>query len=122
MRYVNPVDGGRAMPTIGTCPQLLPAGFASAPYRSTDATAFPVVEGTGAGTIDETRLEWCPKDTFVVPSWLEVVHAVGADAVLFSCPDRPVYDKLGLFHERRGDAGRAVRRPSLSSLHGSFTT
>ena len=40
LRYINPVDGGWAMPTIGTFMQLLPKGFATAPYRSTDATVF----------------------------------------------------------------------------------
>ena len=34
MRYANPVDGGWAMPTIGTCLQLLPQGFASLAYRA----------------------------------------------------------------------------------------
>ena len=47
MRYVNPVDGGWAMPTIGTCLQLLPKDFKTLPYRSTDATVFVGVEGSG---------------------------------------------------------------------------
>ena len=31
MRYINPVDGGWAMPTIGTCLQLLPKAFRHRP-------------------------------------------------------------------------------------------
>jgi len=44
MRYINPVNGDWAMPTIGTCLQLLPKGFTTQPYKSTDATGFSVVE------------------------------------------------------------------------------
>ena len=35
LRYVNPASGEAAMPTIATFVQLLPAGFASLPYRAT---------------------------------------------------------------------------------------
>jgi len=103
MRYINPVDGGWAMPTIGTCLQLLPKGFKSAPYRSTDATVFTGVEGRGRSTVDGQVFEWGPRDVFVVPSWKEVVHEVDEDAVLFSYSDRPVQEKCGLFRERRGN-------------------
>ena len=104
MRYINPVDGGWAMPTIGTCLQLLPKGFKSAPYRSTDATVFTGVEGRGRSTVDGQVFEWGPRDVFVVPSWKEVVHETSEDAVLFSYSDRPVQEKCGLFRERRGNA------------------
>ncbi|MCB1997890.1 MAG: cupin domain-containing protein, partial [Rhodoferax sp.] len=40
MRYVNPVDGGWAMPTMATMVRLLPAGFATQPYRSSDSMVF----------------------------------------------------------------------------------
>jgi gentisate 1,2-dioxygenase len=103
LRYVNPVDGGFAMPTIGTFVQLLPAGFESAPYRSSDATVFSPVQGSGATTVGETVLEWGPRDVFVIPSWAEHRHSASADAVLFSFSDRPVQDKLGLWREQRGD-------------------
>ena len=47
MRYTNPVTGDHAMPTMGTFIQLLPKGFRSARYRSTDATVFVAMEGSG---------------------------------------------------------------------------
>ena len=47
MRYVNPASGDYAMPTIGTFIQLLPKGFATGPYRSTDGTVYVAVEGIG---------------------------------------------------------------------------
>ena len=104
MRYVNPVDGGWAMPTMGTCLQLLPKGFRSAPYRSTDATVFVGVEGRGTATIDGQTFTWGARDVFVVPSWHEIVHEADDDAVLFSYSDRPIQEKLGLYREARGNA------------------
>lgn len=101
MRYVNPVDGGWAMPTIGAMLQLLPAGFESRPYRSSDATVFVGVEGVGEARIDGETFEWGPRDVFVCPSWREIVHRVDRDAVLFSYSDRPVQEKLGLWREQR---------------------
>lgn len=104
MRYVNPVDGGWAIPTIGTCLQLMPKDFVSTPYRSTDATVYVAVEGSGRTRVRDTVIDWGPRDIFVVPSWHEIVHEADSDAVLFSYSDRPIQEKLGLFRERRGNA------------------
>lgn len=103
LRYTNPIDGGWAMPTIGTCIQLLPDG-STTPYRSTDATVFACAEGKGRSHVGDTVLEWGARDVFVVPSWQPVVHEADGDAVLFSYSDRPVQEKLGLWRERRGNA------------------
>jgi gentisate 1,2-dioxygenase len=107
MRYVNPLDGGWAMPTIGTTIQLLPGGFSTAPYRSTDGTVFCCTEGRGkthvfgpGGKLE--TLEWGPRDIFVVPSWNWRRHEANEDAVLFAFSDRPVQEKLGLWREARG--------------------
>lgn len=102
MRYANPENGDWAMPTIGPMLQLLPAGFTTEPYRSTDATVFVGVEGTGRTLINGEPFEWRARDMFVCPSWHEIVHEVDGDAVLFSYSDRPVQEKLGLWREQRG--------------------
>jgi gentisate 1,2-dioxygenase len=108
MRYVNPLDGGWAMPTIGTTIQLLPGGFTTQPYRSTDGTVFCCTEGHGkthvygpGGRLE--ALEWGPRDIFVVPSWNWRRHEASEDAVLFAFSDRPVQEKLGLWREARGN-------------------
>ncbi|MGQ9365476.1 gentisate 1,2-dioxygenase [Azospirillum sp. ST 5-10] len=103
MRYVNPVDGGSPMPTISAFMQLLPKGFETAAYRSTDATVYAVVEGSGESTIDGRTFAWGPKDIFVVPSWKRVSHRADADATLFSFSDRVAQQKLGLWREDRGN-------------------
>ncbi|WP_195818866.1 gentisate 1,2-dioxygenase [Roseobacter sp. MH60115] len=104
MRYINPVDGGWAMPTIGTCLQLMPKGFQSAPYKSTDATVYVGVEGRGRLRVRDEVIDWGPRDVVVVPSWHEIIHETAEDAVLFSYSDRPIQEKLGLFREHRGNA------------------
>ena len=104
LRYVNPASGEFAMPTIATFVQLLPAGFASQPYRSTDGTVFVVVEGSGQTRIGNTTFAWEPHDIFVVPSWMKHTHRAESEAVLFSFSDRVVQEKLGLWREARGNA------------------
>jgi gentisate 1,2-dioxygenase len=104
LRYVNPASGESAMPTIGTFLQLLPTGFASRPYRSTDAAVYVCVEGRGETRIGETVLRWEPRDIFVVPGWTAHTHNADSEAVLFSFSDRPVQQMLGLWREARGNA------------------
>ena len=104
LRYVDPKSGDFAMPTIASFMQLLPEGFATSAYRSTDATVFTVVEGSGRTTIDGKVFEWGPKDIFVVPSWKWTSHEADEDAVIFSYSDRVAQKKLGLWREDRGNA------------------
>jgi len=108
LRYVNPATGESAMPTIGTFIQLLPKGFASLPYRSTDAAVYVCVEGAGetivsAPGVGDTVLRWGPRDIFVVPGWTSHTHHALGESVLFSFSDRPVQEKLGLWREARGN-------------------
>lgn len=103
LRYVNPIDGGFAMPTIASFLQLLPKDVSTSAYRSTDATVFVAVEGSGQSTIDGQVIEWGPKDIFVAPSWKWITHTPSSDAVLFSCSDRVAQEKLGLWREDRGN-------------------
>jgi gentisate 1,2-dioxygenase len=102
LRYVNPANGDFAMPTMATFMQLLPKGFAGAPYRSTDGTVFVCIEGSGETRIGDQVLTWRPRDVVVVPAWARHTHHANEDAVLFSFSDRVVQEKLGLWREERG--------------------
>jgi gentisate 1,2-dioxygenase len=102
MRFVNPMTGGHAMPTIAAFIQLLPRDFRSQPYRSTDGTVFSVVEGRGSVSIGAQRFDFEPKDIFVVPSWFPCHIETQSECVLFSFSDRPGQDALGLWREKRG--------------------
>jgi gentisate 1,2-dioxygenase len=106
MRYSNPLTGGYPMTTIAAFIQLLPKGFQTARYRSTDATIFVAVEGRGRTRIGaDFVVEWQPRDIFVVPSWKPVVHeALEGECLLFSFSDRPVQEKIGVWREDRGNA------------------
>ena len=106
MRYVNPIDGGWAMPTLGTFLQWLPARFRGAPSRSTDATVYCCVEGNGRVTIGSETFAFGPRDIFVVPSWHTRRFVVDDEVVLFGYSDRPVQEALGLLREQtlEGDA------------------
>ncbi len=101
MRYAHPRTGDWCMPTMGPAIQLVPKGFATAPYRSTDGTIFAVAEGRGTAIIGDTRLTLSPQDVFVCPAWAWRKLEADDDLVLFQFSDRPVQEKLGLWREER---------------------
>jgi gentisate 1,2-dioxygenase len=103
LNYINPLTGGSAMPTISTAMRLIPQGFVTETYRSTAATVFNLVEGSGRVRIGESQYELLAKDTFVAPSWFPVVIESHEDMVLFSYSDQVCQEKLDFFREMRGN-------------------
>ena len=101
MRYENPRDGGWTMPTMATMIRLLPKGFSSRPYRSSDSMVFIAVEGRGAIVVGEARFDLEPHDVAVVPGWMAYTLHAADDLVLFSYSDRAAQEKLGFFREQR---------------------
>ncbi|RJF92260.1 gentisate 1,2-dioxygenase [Noviherbaspirillum saxi] len=101
LRYLNPLTGGSAMPTIGAYIQQLPAHFASAPYRCSAGTIFAVIEGSVTVTTPDQTFDAGPNDVFVIPSWVAHEFKVRERTVLFSFSDRPVQEALGLWREQR---------------------
>ncbi|MBB5374412.1 gentisate 1,2-dioxygenase [Acidocella aromatica] len=101
LRYVNPANGGYPMPTMATFMQLLPKSFRGRSYRTTDATVFNVVEGSGIVHIGEQTFAFAPRDIFVVPAWQTARFETDTDAVLFSYSNRPVLAALDLLREER---------------------
>lgn len=102
MEYLNPLDGGPAMPTMTTMLMLLDKGFSGRPYRCTDGAIFAVLEGEGETRIGGQTFAWQRHDVFVVPSWAEHSHRAAVDSVLFSFSDRVVQQKLGVWREASG--------------------
>jgi gentisate 1,2-dioxygenase len=94
------------MPTISIFLQLLPKGFRTEPYRSTEGAVYAVTEGSGRVTVetgdDIVTLDWKPKDIFCVPCWMRHHFEAKEDAVLFSFSDRVAQQKLGIWREVRG--------------------
>jgi gentisate 1,2-dioxygenase len=102
LRYLNPLTGGSAMPTIGAYIQQMPAAFAGAPYRCSAGTTYCVLEGGVTVRTAERSFDAGPNDVFVIPSWVEHEFATRETSVLFSFSDRPVQEVLGLWREQRG--------------------
>jgi len=101
MRFLNPLTGGHAMPTIAAFIQLLPKGFAGKAYRCTDGTIYSVIEGKGEARIGGETFAFEPKDAFVVPSWSPLELKASSECVLFSFSDRPGQEAMGLWRESR---------------------
>lgn len=102
IKYLNPLTGDWAMPTIATQMRMLPAGFETEPYRSTDSTVFVVVQGRGTSRIGERTFDWQEHDVFVAPSWSEQFHRADTEAVIFTYSDRAAQEKLFLWRDHRG--------------------
>jgi len=105
VRYAHPLTGGWAMPTIAASMRLVPRGYTTEFFQSVEGTVLVGVEGTLAVEIEGAgRFEIASNDVFAVPGWSRWRMSAGAsdDAVLFAYSDRPVYEKLGLYREKRG--------------------
>lgn len=110
MEYIDPTTGGPAIPTISTCIQLLPKGFGTRPYRSTDGGVYCVAEGSGRVSIGEGErretFEYSKRDIFAVPCWEPFSIDAAEESVIFSATDRIVQTKLGVWREQRQEPGR----------------
>jgi gentisate 1,2-dioxygenase len=101
MRYINPLTGEDAIPTISTFMQLVPGGFTTRPYKATDSTVFVPIEGSGTTTIGTQTFDWEARDVIVVPSWMPYTHHANADTMMFSYSDRGVQEMLGYWRDGR---------------------
>lgn len=101
LEFLNPANGGPIMPTIWAHVRHIPAGFTTLPRRSTDATIFVVVEGTGHAMVGAVEHKLKEGEIFIVPSWDALVIEASEDLVLFGYSDRAAQEKLGLYRESR---------------------
>ncbi|RYE51788.1 MAG: cupin domain-containing protein [Hyphomicrobiales bacterium] len=99
VRYVNPLDGGGAMPMLDTAMLALDAGIATLPTRSNANLVCTVVEGHGETRVGEQRIAWGPRDTFTLPQHNWVAHHSAGGARLFVVSDADVLRRLGLLNE-----------------------
>jgi len=102
LKYVNPLNGDWAMPTLGTALRYFPASFETRAYRSTDSLVLVGLEGRCDIVVEGgIELSIGPNDIVAVPGWTSWSVRAVEDTVLFSYSDRPVHEKLALLREQR---------------------
>lgn len=102
LRYINPTNGDSAIPTIGASMRLLPKGFRTAPYRSTDGAVLIVMEGRMRATVGGQTFNLGLRDIQVLPLWTTYTFEADEDCVFFMFSDQPVHQKLGFWREHKG--------------------
>lgn len=98
LEFVDPYHGGPTLPTIQARLHRLAAGTRTRAHRHTWNAIYHVVAGAGETRAGGKTLAWGPHDTFSLPSWFAHEHRVapGADAVLFSVTDEPIFRAFAL--------------------------
>ncbi len=108
LEYIDPTSGGPAMATISTFLQMLPKGFKSETYQSTESLIYSPVEGSGKLVVGEgdkqVTYDWTGQDIMVVPCWYPHHFEATEESVVFCFSDKVVQTKLGVWRERRGNA------------------
>jgi gentisate 1,2-dioxygenase len=98
--YVNPLNSGPTLPTLGCRAQLLRPSERTQQHRASSSTVYYVISGEGQTQVAGQSLKWAPGDVFVVPTWAWHHHVNGKEpAYLFSVTDEPVLRALGMFRE-----------------------
>ncbi len=101
LRYINPQDGGWAMPTIATWLTHVPKGFETKAIRATDGQAMVVIEGEIEVDLNGQTFTAGESDVVAVPSWVWKKIRGSKDAVVFTMSDRAAQEKLGIFRDER---------------------
>jgi gentisate 1,2-dioxygenase len=96
-------DGRAAMATLGASLTLLPAGFESRPYKSTDGAVTVLVEGRVEAEAGGETFALRPGDLLALPCWTPYRFKALQESVLFAFSDEPTHRALGLWREQRGE-------------------
>jgi gentisate 1,2-dioxygenase len=111
LRFVNPVTGASVFPTLDYGAQLLRPGEETAWKRETANSFYIALEGSGSTEIAGRRFDWEKDDLFVIPNflWRRHINQGPGDAVLYSCTDKPLFEKIGQYRAQgRGPDGDVV--------------
>ena len=104
VRYVNPINGGSAMPLMDCYLTQFDRNNETIPFRTTSNAVCCVVEGTGTTRVGEDTLNWGPKDIFSLPHDNWITHRADSEkATLFVVTDRDTLRRLDLLREQYGN-------------------
>ena len=106
MEYINPLDGGHALPTTACSLQRLRPGEHTRAHRHNHAVVYNAAKGEGFTIVDGVRMDWALHDIFCVPAgaWHEHANESNSDdAVLFSVSDLPIIEAADYVREEEGD-------------------
>ena len=96
LRFVDPVHGGDAVPTMRCAMRQLAAGLRTPTTRTVGSSVIVVFSGRGRTVIDGMTFSWGRGDTLAIPSWCAVDHEAVETAQLFVLSDAPVIEALRL--------------------------
>jgi gentisate 1,2-dioxygenase len=100
LRFVDPVTGRDALPTMRCAMRQLAPGARTQTRRTVGSSIIVVFSGSGTTVIDGTSFSWGPGDALAVPSWRAVDHQASETAQLFVVSDAPVIEALRLDREQ----------------------
>jgi gentisate 1,2-dioxygenase len=99
LRYSNPLDGSHPFKTMAAFMQLLPEGFVSKSYRTTENTVFNMAYGSCLVKLKEKTIELKAHDVLVIPSWETFSFEAQKESMIFSFSDRAAQQALGFLRE-----------------------
>jgi gentisate 1,2-dioxygenase len=108
LRFVDPVNGRDALPTMRCAMRQLAPGVRTPTRRAVGSSIVVVFSGRGTTVIDGTSFSWGPGDCIAVPSWCAVDHQASETAQLFVVSDAPVIEALRLDREQTLDEQQPV--------------
>jgi gentisate 1,2-dioxygenase len=96
VRYVDPVSGRDALPTMRCTMRRLRPGHRTPTTRTVGSSVLVVFSGAGRSVVGGVRFAWGRGDVLAVPSWVPVDHEASEEADLFVISDAPVLEALRL--------------------------
>ncbi|EXJ93757.1 hypothetical protein A1O1_02150 [Capronia coronata CBS 617.96] len=104
--YLLP-DGKPVNTIIGAFAERIAAGAHGPARQETPSNVFQVHRGRGWTEVtgpkgESTRLDWGPKDCFVIPAWYRFQHFADAEETvyLFSFSDKSMHVNLGFYRSK----------------------
>ncbi|WP_338603093.1 cupin domain-containing protein [Sulfolobus tengchongensis] len=101
LRYINPLNGEDAFPTMALKIRLLKPKSETFAIRKTEHIVFVGIEGNGIIEVGNEKFNMKPNDIVIVPPWhkYRIVNNEEKPLILFSYSDEPLFKKVGIYRE-----------------------